>query len=177
MDRTNKFIVGGVSAIAATGLAVALGVSTLAAAAPDDGPRRPPVARRGDGPAGMQLGMPIHGEGIVKKDGKFITVVRQLGDVTANSPNSITVKSEDGFEATYVVSSSTKVRQGPGDESVDEIKAGDKVAITGIKEGDSVTAVVIRSGDRVGQGPGGRGMRHRGEEGPHEDMADEGPEA
>jgi Domain of unknown function (DUF5666) len=77
--------------------------------------------------------------------GKFHRVVDfQRGTVEKVSTTSITVKSIDGFTATYVVDPQTKVRKNQAKAELSAVKAQDKVRIRGVKNGSTVTATVIR---------------------------------
>ena len=88
----------------------------------------------------------LHGEFVVTgKDGKLLTVEAQRGVVTAVSANSITLKSDDGFTATYVVTADTKVRN-HGRKTVSDLKVGDRVGVLAEKSGDKKTATLIRAG-------------------------------
>lgn len=152
------------AAAAATGLAVTLGVVGLSAAAADPEPEG-----EGKGPGHrMGFGPPLHGDAVVKKDDAYITVQRQRGEVTAVDESSITVKSEDGFEATYTIDSSTKFHR-PGEGAEDgaakgEVKVGDKAMVAGTKDGDSLTAIMIGVGEPPQAGEGrGKGMRGGGQ--------------
>jgi len=88
----------------------------------------------GPGGIGFPLGLgmgggAVHGQFVVAKPGGgYQTVDVQNGKVTAVSSSSITVKSADGFSATYAVSSSTIVdaqRDGIG-----SVKDGNQVYVT-----------------------------------------------
>jgi hypothetical protein len=86
-------------------------------AATDSGSRPMGGPHQFSGPGGMPGGPPamhglgpdsagatsIHGEFVVPGVGGYTTVLTQTGSVTAVSPTSITVRSEDGYTHTYVV--------------------------------------------------------------------------
>jgi hypothetical protein len=111
----------------------------------------PPFGRfpfRGFGPPGGfgGIGFPlgigggaVHGQFVVPKTGGgYQTVDVQRGKVTAVSSTSLTVKSADGFSATYAVSSSTIVdaqRDGIG-----SVKDGNQVYVTATVSGSTATA-------------------------------------
>lgn len=91
----------------------------------------------------------MHGEAVVKtKDGKFVTVYTQRGAVTAVSSTSITVKSADGYTATYAVNADTKVGKDHKPAKIGDIKLGDMVGVVATKSGDTKTAKGVRAGDR-----------------------------
>jgi hypothetical protein len=132
-------------------------------------------------PDKAKRGQTLHSESVVKNsDGSFQTVVSQHGTVESVSESSITVKSEDGFNQTYVINAETKItklpalgadgapptdgtgkRVKPSTITPGEIKAGDPVRIGGVRDGDTVRAEKILDGvapDGPGQGMGfGRG--------------------
>jgi hypothetical protein len=101
------------------------------------------------GPGGFGgLGGPrgaLHGELVVpQEDGTGTrTITVQNGSVTAVSATRLTVKSTDGFDATYVVSSSTRLAAGA--ESISAVKVGHRVTVVATKNGSTLTA--IRIGD------------------------------
>lgn len=84
----------------------------------------------------------VHGQVTVPKSGGgYQTVGLQRGTVTAVSSSSITVKSADGYSATYAVSSSTEVNaQAAG---IATVKVGDTVGVTATVSGKTATAASI----------------------------------
>jgi hypothetical protein len=87
-----------------------------------------------------------HGEVTVKgKDGKPVVWDIQHGQVTAVSATSISVRSEDGFTATYVVNGDTRVRVGTDKKAIGDIKTGAQVGVAGTRSGSTVTAAVVGS--------------------------------
>jgi hypothetical protein len=88
----------------------------------------------------------LHGEFTVKKpDGSgFQTWASQTGEVTAVSPSSLTVKSEDGFSRTYSVDENTVV--GSGRDGIGTVKTGDTVHVAGlVEDGKAKAAAVVDS--------------------------------
>src|SRR5581483_10960889 len=85
----------------------------------------------------------LHGEFTVKKpDGSgYETVATQTGEVTAVSPSSITVKSEDGFSRTYSVDENTVV--GSGRDGIGSVKTGDTVHVAGLVDGGKASAAAV----------------------------------
>jgi hypothetical protein len=100
--------------------------------APGEGPRF-----KGGGPGGRfghdGLGPmgPIHGE-FVTPDGSggYRTVAMQTGQVTAVSPDAITVKSADNFSRTYSVDQNTVVNSGR--DGIANVKNGDTVRVDAV---------------------------------------------
>lgn len=94
---------------------------------------------------GMKHGMGpgIHGEFTVADgNGGWKTIATQVGEVTAVSPESITVKSADGFTKTYVVTEATRVGA-DGRDGIADIATGDKVHVGAEVAGDTATATHI----------------------------------
>jgi hypothetical protein len=88
------------------------------------------------------LGGVIHGQVTEPKSGGgYQTVDVQRGAVTSVSSSSITVKSADGYSATYAVSSTTEVNaQAAG---IGTVKVGDTVQLTATVSGGTATAASI----------------------------------
>jgi hypothetical protein len=101
------------------------------------------------GPGKMDMGMGIHGEFVVPgRDGGYQTIATQHGEVTAVSPTSITVKSEDGYEKAYDVSDATVVTA--GDNGIDDVKVGDKVMVLATVADGKYQARQVHDGTAVG---------------------------
>jgi hypothetical protein len=85
----------------------------------------------------------LHGE--VTVGGKKGTRVLdfQRGSVQSVRSNGITVKSTDGFSATYVVNAETKVRKDGAAAKIADIKNGDTVRVVALKTGSTDTARVV----------------------------------
>ena len=108
---------------------------------------------RGRGPFGHGLGGPgafgggflgrgLHGSFVVEDpDGGYQTVLTQHGTATSVSDTSITVKSDDGFVATYRLTDESAVLSGPsGTEAIAE---GADVAVTAVRTGGTARAVHV----------------------------------
>lgn len=96
-------------------------------------------------------GGPLHGEFTIRKpDGNgFQTMAVQTGEVTAVSPSSITVKSEDGFSRTYSVDENTVV--GAGRDGIGTVKTGDTVRVAGVVEDGNAKAAAILDSTSLGK--------------------------
>ena len=97
------------------------------------------------GPRGHGFGMnAIHSESTVKKSDGTYQVDRhpRSGAVTAVSATSITLKSDDGFTATYVVDSSTKVRD-TTNKVIGDITVGETVQVVATKTDSADTATTV----------------------------------
>jgi hypothetical protein len=55
----------------------------------------------------------------------------QRGAVTATSPGSLTVRSRDGFTATYTTDASTRVRKDRAAAQLQQVAVGDRVGLVG----------------------------------------------
>ena len=135
---------GGIGVAAAqTGTTTAPDSGTTESAA---GPMRVPGGHKGPGMGG------IHGEFVTAKNGGgYQTVATQVGEVTAVSGSSITVKSEDGYSKAYAINDNTMVSA--GNDGTADVKTGDEVRVTAIKDGDTYRAVQVMDhtqGQRIG---------------------------
>jgi hypothetical protein len=103
------------------------------------------------GPGGFGHFGGLHGEFTIRKpDGSgFQTMATQKGEVTAVSPSSITVKSEDGFSRTYSVDENTVV--GSGRDGIGTVKTGDTVHVAGIIEGGQAKAAAVIDSTSLGK--------------------------
>ncbi|WP_271223110.1 hypothetical protein [Streptosporangium carneum] len=94
-------------------------------------PRVPPVAFPGT----------LHGEFVLPaKDGCGFTVFTQTGEATAVAEDSITVRSQDGFERTYTVDDSTRILSG---RRGNEVRQGDWVSVTSAAAEETATAAYV----------------------------------
>jgi hypothetical protein len=102
----------------------------------------------GPGPAAVGS-TSLHGEFVVPDGaGGYTTVLTQTGTVTAISPTSITVRSEDGFSQTYVMPSTAGNAGAP-------FATDDQVVVRATRNGQ--TATVTNIGNPQQDGPGGPG--------------------
>jgi hypothetical protein len=84
----------------------------------------------------------LHGEFVTPNgSGGFRTVDTQTGEVTAVSPTSITVKSEDGFSKKYAVDENTVVNSGR--DGIGSVKNGDTVMLSAAVDSGSAKAMRI----------------------------------
>jgi hypothetical protein len=133
---TTKKIV--IAVVVAVGIAAAGGVAIYAASGSVDNSQGP----GGGGPGGrMVFGGP--GAGMESaQHGEF-----QVGEITALSSDSVTVKSEDGFEQKYTIDSDTR--------KTGDLAKGDQVTvIANTANGATKADSIMKLGDMVG--PGGR---------------------
>ncbi len=90
----------------------------------------------------------IHGQfTIAAPNGGYETLDTQLGTVSAVSSSSITVKSADGFTATYAVDANTLVNAGR--DGIADVRSGDTVRVVAVVSGGATDAVEIVDGTNV----------------------------
>jgi len=103
----------------------------------------------GRGFGGGPLAGALHGEYVeADPDGGYRTVVAQRGEVTSLSDTSLTVTSEDGFDATYEVTADTSVLGGTG--GIGDVAKGDDVGVRAVRDGAETTATHILDLSRLG---------------------------
>lgn len=109
----------------------------------------------GLGGMGSGVSAAVHSEYVVLQDGAYATKVEQQGTVTEVSPDSVTVKSTDGFSRTYslgsdvVVSNQQQRRQQANGTSssqltVADIVSGAMVRIVAAKDSNSFPAESVQ---------------------------------
>lgn len=94
-------------------------------------------------PGRFGIGIGLHGEFVVKQsDGSgYQTVATQVGEVTAVSSSSITLKSEDGYSRTYTVTADTLVNSTR--DGISAVKKGDQVRVFATVADEKATAVQV----------------------------------
>jgi hypothetical protein len=77
---------------------------------------------------------------------KHQVIAFQRGRVEKASSTAVTVKSNDGFVETYLLSDNTKVREDRHDAAVSDIDVSDRVLVVATKEDSTLNArrVVVR---------------------------------
>ena len=147
--------------------------------------------RPGGGPLGVPMKALTYGEFHVQKNGEAAVVRVDQGKIKSVGSDSITLVENDESEVTIAIDSDTKVVGKPGSEtSVSDLKAGQKVVVSGPKGGTAKTIALPpkkgqkgpngQKGQRNG-GPGGRMGPGQGEgqmpppPGPGEGPPSEGP--
>lgn len=110
-------------------------------------------------PGGMlgglgQLGGALHGQLVVPDGSGYATVAMQRGTVTAATSTSLTVRSSDGYTATYRISPATQVVTGGlagfggggSDNSTATLSKGAEVSVVAKGQGQPLTAQVVALG-------------------------------
>jgi hypothetical protein len=87
----------------------------------------------------------LHGE-VTLAGKKHQVIAFQRGTVEQASSKSMTVKSNDGFVETYLLSNATKVREDRHDATVSDIDSSDRVLVVATKEDSTLNArrVIVR---------------------------------
>jgi hypothetical protein len=147
------FAAGLVIGVILAGLNVA-GAQTSPSPSASTGTQGPKFGRFGPGLFGHGGFGPgfgaIHGEFTTPAPGGgYQTLATQRGTVTAVSPSSITVKSEDGFARTYGVDGNTVVTA--GNNGIADVKTGDTVRILAVVSSGKANAVEIMDATRLQQ--------------------------
>jgi pyruvate/2-oxoglutarate dehydrogenase complex dihydrolipoamide acyltransferase (E2) component len=103
------------------------------------------------GGIGPMAGGVVHGQVVVPKSGGgYQTLDLQRGQVTAVSSTSVTVKSSDGYTASYAVTGSTIVDAKAA--GIGSVKTGDTVVITATVSGSTATAASIMDQTAISSG-------------------------
>jgi len=162
MRDLTKIIVGGVGTAA---LAGGIGAGLAYADTPSDEPTAIPSTssptktpttkpdRKGDHNGARRgvvrrhlLARALHGE-VTLAGEEHRVIVFQRGQVEKVSRTSVTVKSNDGFVETYVLSDDTKVREKGEQAKLSDIDGADRVLLVAVKEDATLNArrVIVRS--------------------------------
>ena len=74
-------------------------------------------------------------------------VVFQRGPVAKVSGTELTVKSADGYTATYRLGTETKVRKNREAADVGDLQADDRVHVVAVRDGSTLEALRVRARD------------------------------
>ncbi|MCM3882603.1 hypothetical protein [Frankia sp. R82] len=147
-----------VAAVGMLGLGLGVGVGLTGTAAFADTPASAgaspsaPAATAGDRPGADHPRLAearrlrqnaLHGEATVKTDHGYEVVDGQRGKVTTISPTSLSVTSEDGYAATYVLTGETRYRVDQKAAKVTDIHSGDTVTVRARTVDGTHTAVAV----------------------------------
>ena len=164
--KLTKIIVAGVGTVA---LAGGIGAGLAYADTPTDEPTSDPTATATTSPTEPPAAEPsgernqngfrnpfvrrqlrfvaraLHGEVTLAGD-EHRVIAFQRGGVQKVSGISLTVKSNDGFVETYVLTEDTKVRENGDQSTLSEIDTSDRVMVVAAKDGSTLTArrVIVR---------------------------------
>jgi hypothetical protein len=86
----------------------------------------------------------LHGQfTVLGKDNKPVDITEQRGNVDAVSPTSITLTSKDGFNHTYAVATTTRVRVDRTKGAIGNVKTGQQATVIAKVDGTTQTAALI----------------------------------
>jgi hypothetical protein len=88
----------------------------------------------------------LHGE-VTLAGQQHRVVVFQRGPAEKASASEVTVKSADGYTATYAIGAETTVRKNGKDATAADLEAGDRIFVTAVKDGSTPTAIRVRAAD------------------------------
>jgi hypothetical protein len=155
VNTRTKLLTAGIATLALTG---GVGASLASADTPSPAPSSSPstsaapspdqkadkkASKKADKKHRSLQARALHGEATVGGAKKQRVVDFQRGTVTKVSTSSITVKSADGFTATYAVDAKTKVRVDKEPGKISEVKAADRVRVVATEDGSTATAKSI----------------------------------
>lgn len=158
MTRGAKIVAWSASALLAAGMAT--GAAEAATGSPNPAPSSSAThaGAHWSGKGAHQLrdlrrlaGHVAHGEFVARTKRGWQTIDFQRGVVTAASSTSVTLRSADGFTATYRLDGSSRVRLDRAKATVTEaaqIADGDRGLVLAVKSGnsDTVRLLVLRDG-------------------------------
>jgi hypothetical protein len=150
MKTRFTILAGGIAAVAITA-GIGVGIAAADTPSPSPTPTASPTTTSDPTPGADRTAnkkhrtlrqRAIHGE-FTMGGPQHRVVDFQRGVVEKVSATSITVKSTDGFTATYVVSADTRVRKDQEKATIAAVEVADKVGVVAIKDGSTVTAKAI----------------------------------
>ena len=111
---------------------------------PGGGPAGGPAGGGPMSPNGANLLNALHGEFVVAEAGGYVTRLMQAGELVEASDESITVRSADGFTATYALDADTTKT----DTAQTDFATGDTVRVIATRSGDDLIAGSVQAGAR-----------------------------
>jgi hypothetical protein len=150
MNKVTKIVAAGLSTVALAG-GIGAGIAyadqePTPSGRPTGSPTVNPTGSPTDNADRNRRGLlrrTLHGEATLRGE-KHQVVAFQRGKVETVSGRSLTVKSEDGFIATYVLNAATRVRKERQVATLSDIKTADRVWVVAIKNDSTLTARVVR---------------------------------
>ncbi|HYS41514.1 MAG TPA: hypothetical protein VEO01_38350 [Pseudonocardiaceae bacterium] len=137
MKRTKGALIAGTAVLAMAG--VGGGIAFAANSTPSTTTTSPAPTAPATGHQHRAYGRVEHGQLTVRtKTGDQVLDV-QRGQVTSVSATSVTVRSQDGFTATYGVSSTSIVRVQQKVSTIANVHTGDRVAVAAVHSGSTDT--------------------------------------
>jgi hypothetical protein len=142
LKRTKVALVAGTAVLAlagiGTGAAFAAGSTSSSTPAPSGGATPATSTAPAKHHPGL-LARTEHGQVTVRTKQGDQTLDLQHGQVTSVSATSITVRSRDGFTATYTVNGNAKVRKEKQASSISNVSTGDRVEVVAVHSGTTDT--------------------------------------
>jgi hypothetical protein len=144
--RKTKLMISGVAvvALAGAGIGVAEAADTPAPAPPPSPSPSPSAPAHPGRHHGMRARV-AHGQ-FTLNGKQHRTVDIQRGTVQAVSPTSVTVRSSDGFTASYATNANTKVRKNKQQSNAGQLAVNDQVTVLADVNGSTATATHISDG-------------------------------
>ena len=141
MKRSKIALVAGAAALAMAGIGggIAFAADSGPATTPTSPSATPPSPHAHHGARHSQGRMMEHGELTVRTATGDQVIDVQRGQVSAVSATSVTVRSADGFTATYTVGSASKVRVQKNTSTIANVHTGDNVGVAATKNGNAST--------------------------------------
>lgn len=90
----------------------------------------------------------LHGEFVTSGKTGYVTMDAQRGSVTAVSPTSLSLKSADGFTATYALTAQATVRNNGTAGTLADVKVGGDATVVAMKSGSTLTVKGIVIGEK-----------------------------
>lgn len=156
MKRTKVALVAGTAALALAGIGGGVAFATgSGSAAPSPRITTAASVTSSDAPSASAakpkakrfrnvLARTEHGEVTLRAKTGDKVFDLQRGVVTTVSSTSVTVKSKDGFTATYTVGSGTKVRKQKQASAIADVHTGDRVGVLALHSGSTDTLRRLR---------------------------------
>lgn len=154
MKRTKVALVAGTAALALAGIGGGVAFATgSGSAAPSPRITTAASVTSSDAPSAARpkgkrfrnvLARTEHGEVTLRSKTGDKVFDLQRGVVTTVSSTSVTVKSKDGFTATYTVGSGTKVRKQKQASAIADVHTGDRVGVLALHSGSTDTLRRLR---------------------------------
>lgn len=119
------------------------------------GPAGGPAGGPGGGPAGGPggpgaaaplLGAVSHGEFVLDSSANGRVIDVQRGEVVAVTPTSLTVRSTDGFTATYRLEAGVRIDKDGGQTTVSSLAAGDDGMVVADRDAGGLVATTVTIG-------------------------------
>jgi hypothetical protein len=138
MKRTKGALIAGTAVLAMAGVGGGIAFAANSSTPTTTTPSAPAPAAQQHKARGL-VGRVEHGQITVRTKTGDQTLDIQRGQVTSVSATSVTVRSTDGFTATYAVSGTSTVRVQKKTSTIADVHNGDQVAVAGLHTGNTDT--------------------------------------